>query len=185
MLLQDARKIKADEVDSDFINNTTILGLKTINHEHDVGAISQVSLCSYLTDSTPDNTKKTISSLRKATNIAAQKEESLRDKVDKIKVISQADVDAENFELQQDRPISLQSAIDAVTSTYVTASELASMINDVYAKLWETVTEMFTTGFQTSMYARQYTGAIQGISKDKPAYSKLILDADDDNDDDD
>lgn len=175
MKLQDIPKTTAADIDSDSILTTDVVGLKMVDLTNGIGNLSRLSLSSFIADSTPENAKNAISQLRASTAKIDTKTDTIKTHIDNVKPVNQTDVDACNFEKQADRPISLKNAIDTISDTFITTTALQAMVNDVYSALWTAVNDMLTTGFQTSMYARQYTGATQGISDANPVHTEIVI----------
>lgn len=178
MKLHDIVKVEGDDIDSESIEVTQVVGLKLTNPDHDLYELKNLSLSSFLADSQPENAKNAISQLRSSTANISKKTDKIRDHIADIKSINQTDIDQHDFEKTADRPMSFKTAIDTITETAITVPGLQSLVNDVYSVLWEAVNDMFTTGFQTSMYARQYTGTTQGISDKNPVYTEIVFEED-------
>lgn len=175
MKLQHLAKTPEADITSDIIGSTTVVGLQLNDADNDIYELKQMSLSSFLADSSPDNAKNAITQLRASTANIDKKTTAISKHISEIKSINQTDLDNYDFEKLSDSPTSLKTAIDTISATYATTTSLQAMVNDVYAALWAEVTDMFTTGFQTSMYARQYTGSMQGLSEDKPVYTEIVL----------
>lgn len=176
MKIQEIKRTLEEDVNTDTIKDTTVLGLQQLNS--DVYELKQMTLSSYLADSTPGTAAHTVRQIRASNDQLTTKREAIQQHVSTVKAVTQQDLDANEFEKQDDAPIALTAAIDSITTTYITRKELQEIVNDVYSELWTAVNDMLTTGFQTSMYARQYTGTIQGIDAERPAYSKIVFDDD-------
>lgn len=176
MMVNEILQLSQDEITDDSIKNIDVIGLKTTDVINDIGMLKRLSLSSFLADASPENAKNAIAQLRASTNNISTKQDQISAYIQTIKSINQTDVNALSFEKHTDKPTSYKSAVETISSTYITTTALQQIVNDVYTALWTAVNDMFTTGFQTSMYARQYTGATQGLSKDKPAYNKIVFD---------
>lgn len=175
MNVKDISTISKSDITDESIQNLSVVGLKIKDTTNDVGELENMTLTSYISDATLKHTKNTITELKKSASKIELKQTRLNEYIQNIKSINQTDINPDEFEKQIDKPISFKDAIDAVAATYITTTALQEIVNDVYRELWIAVNDMFTTGFQMSMYARQYTGTIQGIDAKNPAFNKIVF----------
>lgn len=156
----------------DVLNNQYLITLKN-NNVFSQGVLTKTPLKYFFSEySNPEIALQTVSAIRETKQEIDSKTNGLNELISKAITVNPATF---NFELQESESVSLSEAITQLNETFATRGDVLQAIDEIYKTLWQNVDEILTECFQTSMYARQYTGSADGTNAERPVYTSIVF----------